>query len=68
MAQIIFIILIIVCLFGVYRLFFTDVSKRNYKIGFIPGPRNLNAYIWTQRILMLFVLLLLIYFLIETLL
>ncbi len=51
---------ILILLIVVYGAFFKDWAKRNYEIGFIPGPKDLRTYIWTFRGLTLFALLLLI--------
>jgi hypothetical protein len=44
-----------------YGIFFKDWAKKNYEIGFIPGPRNLRAYIWTMRVSVILMLAFLIF-------
>jgi hypothetical protein len=56
----VFIIPILLSLVTVYGAFFKDWAKKQYEKGFIPGPKDLHAYIWTFRGLTLFALLLLI--------
>ncbi len=53
-------IAILISLIVVYGAFFKDWAKKIYDIGFIPGPKNLRAYIWTYRGLTLFASLLVI--------
>lgn len=59
-AHLVFIPLILLALVGIYGIWFKDWAKRNYEIGFIPGPKSLQAYIWTLRGLTIFGLLLII--------
>jgi hypothetical protein len=61
-AHVVFIPLIILSIWVTYGIWFKDWAKRNHKSGFIPGPQSLNAYIWTQRGLVLFGLIMLITF------
>jgi hypothetical protein len=48
-AHLVFIPLIILSLWVVYGAWFRGWAKKHYEIGFMPGPSNLRAYIWTFR-------------------
>lgn len=59
-AHLYFIPLIFIALWAVYGVWVKDWATRHYKMGFIPGPKNLHAYIWTLRGLVVVALLLII--------
>jgi hypothetical protein len=61
-AHIFFILFIILISWGVYEAFFKDLAKRQYEMGFMPGPKNFRAYTWALRELLIALLLLLITF------
>jgi hypothetical protein len=61
-AHLVFIPLIILVSWVVYGAWFKDWAKRHHEIGFMPGPKNLRAYIWTFRGLTVLVLIMMITF------
>jgi hypothetical protein len=68
MVHIFFIPLIILTAVVSYGIWFKDWAERNYKIGFIPGPQNRQAYLWIQKGIILTGLIMLIIFYVQILL